>query len=503
MAVKGVKEFVNELANELKSHQISTDLPSRIAYRMAHGPESLLHEDLSEFTPDVVVRPESTEDIVKIVKCCDAYGIPIVPQGGRTGSYGAEGMDGCVVLELTNMNKILNFDEKAYRITAQAGIRLKDYNAYLTKKGFQSLEYPTLTWSATLGARAGVAGYNKFENTWGGSAPNIKGIKVVLANGDVVKLGRGSRIPTKNVTGFDLMSLFLGSKGTFGIITELTEQFIDIPSKYIYGIWAFKSIEDATEAYIELLGSRYSGVMWRAKTYHKLRIGRMMEVMYGKSWPDDVIMTTDYNIYGEPEIAEHMEQICINIIKKHNGFWREDIPNTAEIAQKHHEAMGAYFGMGSLYSNRILDGGMGFKLVPLDPMIPHSRLVEAYRGIFDHLMKIEDGKRYPALTGKLFVFDPGAAVPAELGYTKLWIVLNADWKRWDDEARKAFKEWFREYAEVVWSYDAALTGTHGFIPTEMQTELLKREIGENEYKLMKTIKKAIDPKNIMNPKIRY
>lgn len=66
-------------------------------------------------------------------------------------------------------------------------------------------------WTTTLGARAAVSGYNRFENTWGGSAVNIKGIEAVLANGNVVQLGRGSRVPAKNVTGFALMSLFLGS----------------------------------------------------------------------------------------------------------------------------------------------------------------------------------------------------------------------------------------------------------------------------------------------------
>jgi FAD/FMN-containing dehydrogenase len=501
--VKNIQKFIEELRNELGSEQIITDLPTRISYRVAHGPETLLHSNLKEFTPAVVMKPKSKDDIIKAVKCCDAYNIPIVPQGGRTGSYGAEGMRDCLVMDLTKMNKVLKFEDKTYRITAQPGIRIKDYNQFLEEKGYMSLEYPTMAWTATLGARAGVSGYNKFENTWGGSAVNIKGIEVVLANGDVVNLGRGSRIPTKNVTGFDLMSMFFGSKGTFGIITSLTEQFIDIPEKYIYGIWAFKHIEDATEAYIELLSSKYSGAMWRAKTYHKLRVGSMMDVMEGRSWPDDVEMLTDYNIYGEPKIAESMEQICIDIIKKHNGFWREDIPNPSGITQKHHESMGKYVGMGSLYSDRIVDGGMGFKLVPLDPMVPHSKLVEAYKGILEHLMKIENGKSYPALTGKLFVFDPGAAVPGELGYTKLWIVLNADWKNWNDETRSAFKEWFRDYTEVVWSYGAALTGTHGFIPSDMQSKILKTEIGENEYKLMKRIKNVLDPKNIMNPKIRY
>ena len=501
--MKAVQRFIDELTHELGSDKLSVDLPTRIAYRAAHGPEDLLHPNLDAFTPAVVARPCGTEDVVKIVQCCDAYEIPVVPQGGRTGSYGAEGLRDAIVLDLANMNQILNFDEKTYRITAQTGIRIKDYNEFLEQKGYLSLEQPTMSWTATLGARAGVAGYNKFENTWGGSALNIKGIEVVLANGDVVRLGRGSRVPAKNVTGFDLMSLFMGSKGTFGIITELTEQFIDIPPKTIYGIWAFKRMEDATAAYIELLSTKYSGAMWRAKTYPKLRIGRMMEVMEGKSWPDDVEMLTDYNIYGEPEIAEHMEKICIRIMEKHKGFWRDDIPNPAEVAQKHHHAMGKYVGMGCLFSDRILDGGMGFKLVPLDPIVPNSRLVEAHRGILDHVMKIEDGESYPALTDRLFVFDPGAAVPGELGYTKLWIVLNADWKNWVDETREEFKQWFRQYAEIVWSYGAALTGTHGFIPSDIQTEILKTEIGESEYNLMKKIKHTLDPKNIMNPKIRY
>jgi glycolate dehydrogenase FAD-linked subunit len=502
MKEKAVKEFIDDLKNALKTHQILTDLPSRIAYRIAHGPEALMHSDLGEFTPAAVLKPKTTEDVVKAVKCCDAYNIPIVPQGGRTGSFGAEAMKDCLVIDLTDMNKILKFDEGNYRIKAQTGIRIKDYNEFIEEKGYMSLEYPTMSWTATLGSRVGVSGYNKFENTWGGSATNIKGIEVVLANGDVVNLGKGSRIPSKNVTGFDLMSMFFGSKGTFGIVTAVTEQFIDIPSKYIYGIWAFKSIEDATGAYIELLSSKYSGAMWRSKTYHKLRVGEMMDVMEGRKWPDDVEMLTDYNIYGEPEIAESMEKICIDIIKKHNGFWRDDIPNPADITQKHHDAMGKYVGMGSLHSDRIIDGGMGFKLIPLDPIVPNSRLVDAYKGIFEHLKKIEDGKSYPALTGKLFLFDPGAAVPGDMGYTKLFIVLNADSKKWDNETRHAFKEWFKDYTHIVWSFNAALTGTHGFIPGDIQEEIVKAEIGENEYKLMKQLKNLLDPNNIMNPKIR-
>jgi len=500
--MREIQEFIRNISSKLGADQVSADMPTRIAHRIAHGPESLLHEDLADFTPGVVIRPKSTEDVVTVVNLANEHELPIVPQGGRTGTYGAEGIRGGIVLNFVKMERILRFDPDIYRISAQAGLRIKDYNDFLQKKGYMSLEYPTMAMSATLGARAAVSGYNKFEHGCGGSANNIKGLEVVLADGKVVQLGRGSRIPTKNVTGFDLMSIFVGSKGTFGVITAVTEQFIDIPARQLYRVWAFKHAENALEAYIELLRPRYRGTIWKAKSYHKMRIGRMIEVTEGQKWPDDVEMVTDYYIMGEPAIADATDEIATGIMKKHGGFWRDDIPSTQNVAQKFHESVGKYIGMGSLFSDRIINGGMGFRLVALDPMIPHSSLLDAYRPIMNHLLKIENGKDYPALTGKLFIFDPGTANPGELGYTKLFMVLNANWKIWDNEARRQFKKWFSEYAELIWSYGASLTGTHGFIPTALQPDLIVREIGKNEYELMKKIKQSIDPKGIMNPKIR-
>lgn len=497
------KQWIDELCAALGQDQVSDDLPTRISYRGTHGPESLLHEDLYDLTPAVVARPRSTDDIVALVKIADAYGVPIVPQGGRSGSFGAEGVRDGIIIDTARMDRIVHLDEKNYRITVEAGVRVKDYNSFLEERGFLSLEHPTMVYTSTMGSRGAQAGYNKFETTWGGSAVNTKGLEVVLANGDVLRVGRGSRVPTKNVTGFDLMSLFLGSRGSFGIIAKTTEQFIDMPERQIYGIAAFTNVPDALEAYKELLSSHYTGLVWRVKTYHRMRVETTLKVMFDTIWPDAIAMVTDYHIFGPRIIAEQMEEIAKAITHKHNGFWHDGIPPISDIAQKHHEAMGKYVGMGSLQSDRLVDGGMGYRLVPLDPVLPNSALVEFHDAIMPHLMKIEDGRSYAPLTGKLFVFDPGAAVPGELGFTKWWICLNANWKIWNNDTRQAFKDWFREYAELVWSYGGALSGTHGFIPTDMQAELLKREVGEKEYELMKTLKQALDPKNIFNPRVRF
>jgi FAD/FMN-containing dehydrogenase len=83
--MEALQKCIDEISRILEPDQVSGDIATRITYRAAHGPETLLHEDLSEFTPGVVVRPKSTEDVAKVVKIANEYSIPIVPQGGEDG----------------------------------------------------------------------------------------------------------------------------------------------------------------------------------------------------------------------------------------------------------------------------------------------------------------------------------------------------------------------------------------------------------------------------------
>ena len=95
------------------------------------------------------------------------------------------------------------------------------------------VDFPTINKAATLGARAALHGYNKFENRWGSVGCHIKGLEVVLPNGEVVWLGRGTSKPTKSCVGLNLMDLFIGSRGTLGVVTKVTERSITLPFPYI------------------------------------------------------------------------------------------------------------------------------------------------------------------------------------------------------------------------------------------------------------------------------
>jgi hypothetical protein len=220
----------------------------------------------------------------------------------------------------------------------------------------------------------------------------------------------------------------------------------------------------------------------------------------GKEWPDDVEILTEFHILGDKEVVETVEKKAYKICKQFGGFWRTDMPEPTFVI-KMHETMESYMAMSGLRSERVITGGVGNRLVPLDPAVPDGKLVNFYRDYFALLRKIEDGESYPALATALKVLEPGTLVPASYGWTKFWVAFLAFWPRIDEEVRKEWMRWYREFVDLVWRYGGTITMTHGgmFIPRERRIEFIKREIGEREYELMKLIKRTLDPNNIMNP----
>jgi glycolate oxidase len=496
------KECIKEVKKALGEENVSVDKASLIVHRTTHGPESLIHEDWDDFTPSAVVRPKTTEDVVNLVKYASKYEIPLVPQGGRTCTYGAECVKGAIAIDTTSMDQLVEFDEAAYRITAQAGMRVVDYINFLSERGYVSLEFPTMNKTSTLGSRAAISGYNKFENRWGGSKDHIKGLEVVLANGDVVQVGRGSSVPAKSTVGLDTMSMFIGSRGSLGIITKVTERFIENLPAYNYGVRGFKTLEDGLNAYMELRSPLNGSNIWRSKAYHKWMLRQAVTTTTDFTWPEDVEMLVDFHVIGDPEVVEVMTRKAEEICERHNGFWKDDMPPT-DFVGRMHETMEKYMGMAALQSERLVTGGMGNRIVPLDANISNTHLIDFYNDYLVFLKKTEDGKAFPALSKHYHVLSPGAPVPTEMGWTKFWALMLADSKSFDKQSMEEFKDWYREYAELIWKHGGTLTATHGFIPKDQEVEFLKREVGETGYNLIKTLKNALDPQNIMNPNVRF
>jgi len=192
--------------------------------------------------PSLVVRPESIEQVQKIVLLANAHGIPLVPSGGRTGlAGGAVARDGEVVVSLERMNRILHFSAPDQSVTCEAGVITKHLQQFAEEQGlFYPVDFAS-SGSSHIGGNVATNAGGIRVLRYGGTREQITGLKVVTGNGDVLDLNRGL---VKNNCGPDLRHLFIGSEGILGVICEVTVRLQPAPPPQTVMVVASRAITD-------------------------------------------------------------------------------------------------------------------------------------------------------------------------------------------------------------------------------------------------------------------
>lgn len=195
--------------------------------------------------PDFVVFPENKEQISKIIKLANKYKIPIVPWGGGSGSQGgALPVKQGIVMDIKKMDKVINIDEESLVVTAELGILVQSLEWILNEKGFTMGHYPASAFCATLAGSLAHRGSGVLSNKYGKIEDMIISMEVVLPNGNVIKT---SPVP-RHAAGPDLNQLFIGSEGTFGIMTEATFKIHYLPEIRKFRSFLFKDFHGAFES---------------------------------------------------------------------------------------------------------------------------------------------------------------------------------------------------------------------------------------------------------------
>src|SRR5690606_6869580 len=206
--------FLTDLRSGLPSEAIVTD-PDRLAgYR----------HDMARFcasgTPAVAVLAESTEHVVHVLRVAAEHRVPVVPQGARTGlSGGANAVDGCIVLSLERMNRILEIDPANRTAVVEPGVVNADLSKAVAEAGLFYPPDPSSWEISTIGGNLATNAGGLCCVKYGVTADFVRGLEVVLAGGEVLRTGRRT---IKGVAGYDLTRLFVGSEGTLGVITQAT-----------------------------------------------------------------------------------------------------------------------------------------------------------------------------------------------------------------------------------------------------------------------------------------
>jgi len=235
-----MNDQINELRKLVSDHIIIQD------------PEKLNNYSVKGFKPKLIIRPETYPEICEIVKFCNYYDLAITPSGSGTKLHiGFRPSELDVIISLGELNKMLGHYEKDFIATAECGMTLSGFQDELKKKNqFLPLNPPLVRSGATLGGIIATNDYGPARARYGTSRELLLEIKVVRSDG---KLIRGGAKVVKNVAGYDIPKLFVGSLGTLGILVESTFRLYPIPEYSKTFAASFTKLDDLESAVSKVL----------------------------------------------------------------------------------------------------------------------------------------------------------------------------------------------------------------------------------------------------------
>jgi len=423
-----------------------------------HGKDESYH---APHSPDAVAFARSAQEVAAIVRLCSNYKTPVIAFGTGTSLEGhVAALAGGVCIDLTQMNRILRVNAEDLDAVVEAGVTRKQLNEHLRDTG---LFFPIDPGAdASLGGMAATRASGTNAVRYGTMRENVLSLTVVLADGRVIRTARRAR---KSAAGYDLTRLFIGSEGTLGIITEVTVRLYGIPEAISAAVCAFPTIEDAVNtviltiqngvpvARIELLDEAQ---MAATNKYSKLN--------------HKVAPTLFFEFHGTPAgVAEQAETVkSIAADYGGNDFrWATTPEERSKLWQARHDA---YYAALALRP--------GSKGWATDVCVPISRLAEC---ISETQRDLADSPIPSALVG-------------HVGDGNFHLVFMIDPQR-PDEIAEAGRLNERMVARAL-AMEGTSTGEHGVGYGKM--DFLVSEHGE-ALSVMRSIKKALDPDNILNP----
>lgn len=313
--VKGSHTDVPEdLIGELKNicHDDMTMDPEE---RYFHGkPQNSFHKAVN--IPDVVVFPRSEQEVSEIVKSCNKHKVPIVPYGGATSIEGHTlSPNGGVCVDMSLMKSIKSLHVEDMDVVVEPGIGWMELNEYLEPYGlFFPLDPGP---GATIGGMCATRCSGSLAVRYGTMRDNVINLKVVLANGDVVKTGARAR---KSAAGYDLTRLIIGSEGTLGVITEVTLRLQKIPQYSVVAMCNFPSVKDAADVAIATM---LSGIqVSRVELLDEVQV-KAVNVANGKNLPE--VPTLMFEFIGTGQTSSFL--MMNNMLKSKHSNIKQCIVN--------------------------------------------------------------------------------------------------------------------------------------------------------------------------------
>jgi D-lactate dehydrogenase (cytochrome) len=393
--------------------------------------------------PDAVCFAQSTEEVASIVKLCAETATPVIAFGTGTSLEGqVQAVKGGICIDLTQMNQILEVGNEDMDCRVQAGVTRRQLNQYLRDTG---LFFPIDPGADTsIGGMAATRASGTNAVRYGTMRENVLGLTVVTASGEIIKTGTRAR---KSAAGYDLTRLFVGSEGTLGVITEVSLRLYGLAEAISAAIVNFPDVRSAAEATIQTI---------------------QMGIPMARIEIVDSAYMKAINAYSKTDYPE-LDTLFLELDFGATGFqWAEQEEDRHQLWRARHDA---YYAGLAVYP--------GYRGYVTDICVPISRLADC----------IAETQADIAASG---LFAP---VIGHVGDGNFHSTMFIDPEN-DAMLEKALELDHRMVKRAL-DMGGTCTGEHGIGLGKLKH--MRHEHGDGAIEVMKAIKAALDPQNIMNP----
>ena len=409
-----------------------------------------------------VVFPENNEEVSKILKICNEHKIPVVPYGTGTSLEGnVLGNENGITICLEKMDKILSVNAQDFDCRVQACVTREQLNEYLREDGVFFPIDPGA--NAALGGMASTSASGTMAVKYGTMKTVISGLTVVLPNGDIINTGGRTK---KTSAGYNLTNLFIGSEGTLGIITEVHLRLSPIPESIMSAVCHFPSLEDAVMTAQQVI--QYGVPIARIEMLNADQMG--ISINYSKLKDIEAVPTLFFEFHGSESSNKENIKIVEELSKDNNGSsfkWAKDLEDRNKLWQARWDV---YYSVKALNNNG--------RVYSTDVCVPISKITECVK--FAEEKAKEFGVRAPMV--------------GHMGDGNFHVVLPYDPAK--KEMYKQLRAFNGTLIRKALELEGTITGEHG-VGLHKKEYLLEQH--PDSIPVMKSIKKTLDPNNIMNP----
>lgn len=464
-----------EISNAIGANKVRDDAATLVAYSRDWSPRP--GEEL--ILPNLVVRPETTEEVAAVIRICNKYGVPVVPVGGMTGMGGGTiAFHGGVIIDTKGLNKILEIDKENLTVTVQAGITIKALNDELAKHGLWLPHDPESKPVSTVGAAIACDNDSTFGIRWGKMIDHLLSAVLVTGSGDVIRVGH--RKAYCSSSGLKLHALLVGSEGTLGIITEATLRVLPLPEyRWVDGAF-FKSIREAVAAAQKLLSAGLPVDAININDKFRLQFyTHAYRIKYGRepAMPEGTQAILFLSLSGDRELIEFAKDYARRIIERHGG----QIIKEREIVESWWKSKHTL--SFEPFKQKWPDSQRDRKFGAADVGVPPGRLEDLHREfvrtVEKHGLKVLGMNIY---NEKIGCISPSVSCAVYVGDS-------------EDEVRR-FYEYVKEMSKIAIDLEGTASTYIG--DTWRLLDVMEYEHRES-LKYMIKIKEIFDPNWIMNP----